>query len=80
MAIDFIPTTISTLIHTAVASHQTRFAAQHGIFIDSMERLIEVLGANGHKLTQNDGVRVLVDNTAWVTRHGVIDPVSGSNL
>jgi len=71
---------ITTLINIAVATHTTRFAAQKGIFIDNMEQLVTMLTDAGHKLQQNYGDRVLVDHSAWVTKHGVIYPVSGCNL
>jgi len=68
-------TTITTLINIAAATKTTRFAAQRGIFIDNMEQLVAMLTEAGHKMQQNDGKRVLVDHTAWVTAHGVIHPV-----
>jgi len=34
----------------------------------------------GLSVTQNDGERFLINNTAWMTRHGVIRAVSTSNL
>ena len=34
----------------------------------------------GLSVTQNDGERFLINNTAWMTRHGVIRAVNTSNL
>ena len=34
----------------------------------------------GLTVTQNDGERFLINNTAWMTRHGVIRAVDTSNL
>ena len=34
----------------------------------------------GLTVAQNDGERFLINNTAWMTRHGVIRAVNTSNL
>ena len=66
--------TLTDLINIAHASHQTRFAAQHGIFFDGMDDVLAVLVAAGHQVQQCDGTRVLVNHKAWVTKHGVVHP------
>jgi len=71
---------LTALINTAAASGTTRFAAQRGIFFDSMSDMIAKLNAEGLTMQQNDGERVLVSNKVWMTRHGVATPVNTSNL
>jgi len=43
----------------------------------AMQRAAE---REGLTVTQNDGERFLINNTAWMTRHGVIRAVNTSNL
>ena len=71
---------LTALINTASASGTTRFAAQRGIFFDSMSDMIAKLHAEGLVTQQDDGERVLVGNKVWMTRHGVATPVNTSNL
>jgi hypothetical protein len=66
--------TLSKLIHLAYSGHETRFSAQHGIFFDSMDEVLDALKIAGHQVQQCDGTRVLVDHRAWVTQHGVCYP------
>ena len=72
--------TITALINTASATNTTRFAAQRGIFFDSMSDMVAKLNAEGLTMQQNDGERVLVSNKVWMTRHGVATPVTTTNL
>ena len=72
--------TLTALINTASAANTTRFAAQRGIFFDSMSDMVAKLNAEGLTMQQNDGERVLVSNKVWMTRHGVATPVYTSNL
>jgi len=72
--------TLTALINTASAANTTRFAAQRGIFFDSMSDMVAKLNAEGLTMQQNDGERVLVSNKVWMTRHGVATPVNTSNL
>ena len=72
--------TLTALISTASATNTTRFAAQRGIFFDSMSDMVAKLNAEGLTMQQNDGERVLVGNKVWMTRHGVATPVNTSNL
>ena len=72
--------TLTALINTAASTNTTRFAAQRGIFFDSMSDMIVKLNAEGLATQQNDGERVLVGNKVWMTRHGVSTPVNTSNL
>ena len=72
--------TLTALINTASATNKTRFAAQRGIFFDSMSDMVAKLNAEGLTMQQNDGERVLVSNKVWMTRHGVATPVNNSNL
>ena len=53
-------TALTALINTASATHTTRFAAQRGIFFDSMSDMIAKLNAEGLATQQNDGERVRV--------------------
>ena len=72
--------TLTALINTASATHTTRFAAQRGIFFDSMADMVAKLNAEGLSTQQNDGERVLVANKVWMTRYGVATPVTTTNL
>ena len=72
--------TLTALINTASAANTTRFAAQRGIFFDSMSDMVAKLNAEGLTMQQNDGERVLVSNKVWMTRYGVATPVNTSNL
>jgi len=72
--------TLTALINTAASTNTTRFAAQRGIFFDSMSDMVAKLNAEGLTMQQNDGERVLVSNKVWMTRHGVATPVNNSNL
>jgi len=72
--------TLTALINTASATNTTRFAAQRGIFFDSMSDMVAKLNAEWLTMQQNDGERVLVSNKVWMTRHGVATPVNTSNL
>jgi hypothetical protein len=72
--------TLTSLINTASATNTTRFAAQRGIFFDSMSDMVAKLNAEGLTMQQNDGERVLVSNKVWMTRHGVATPVTTANL
>ena len=72
--------TLTALINTASAANTTRFAAQRGIFFDSMSDMVAKLNAEGLTMQQNDGERVLVSNKVWMTRHGVATPVNTTNL
>lgn len=36
--------------------------------------------SEGLNVTQNDGERFLINNTVWMTRHGVIRAVNTANL
>ena len=71
---------LTALINTASATGTTRFAAQRGIFFDSMADMIAKLNAEGLATQQNDGERVLVAHKVWMTRHGVATPVITTNL
>ena len=44
---------------------------------DAMAKAARQEGLN---VTQNDGERFLINNTAWMTRHGVIRAIDTSNL
>ena len=72
--------TLTALINTASATYTAQFAAQRGIFFDSMADMIAKLNAEGLATQQNDGERVLVAHKVWMTRHGVATPVTTSNL
>ena len=72
--------TLTALINTASATHTTRFAAQRGIFFDSMSDMIAKLNAEGLATQQNDGERALVAHKVWMTRYGVATPVTTTNL
>ena len=49
--------TLTALINTASAANTTRFAAQRGIFFDSMSDMVAKLNAEGLTMQQNDGER-----------------------
>ena len=72
--------TLADLVNTASATHTTRFAAQRGIFFDSMADMIAKLNAEGLATQQNDGERALVAHKVWMTRYGVATPVTTTNL
>lgn len=69
-------------------------AANHGQLIDfyliqtgafnlpygDTEAMAQAAQSEGLTVTQNDGERFLLNNTAWMTRHGVIRAVNTSNL
>lgn len=69
-------------------------AANHGKLIDfyliqtgafnlpygDTEAMAQAAQDEGLTVTQNDGERFLLNNTAWMTRHGVIRAVNTSNL
>ena len=73
-------TKLAALINRAAADTTTYYAAQKGIFFDSMDDLISKVEAEGFSTQQNDGERVLVGFKVWMTRYGVITPVRTSNL
>jgi len=72
--------TLTALINTASATYTAQFAAQRGIFFDSMADMIAKLSAEGLSTQQNDGERVLVAHKVWMTRYGVATPVTTTNL
>ena len=72
--------TLTSLINTAASTSTTRFAAQRGIFFDSMSDMVAKLNAEGLTMQQNDGERVLVAHKVWMTRYGVATPVTTTNL
>lgn len=45
--------------------------------VDAMAQAAQDEGLN---VTQNDGERFLINNTVWMTRHGVIRAVNTANL
>ena len=67
--------TMTALINRAVASNTVYFAAQHRIFFTDMNDLIAKLESEGLRTQQICGDEVLVGHKAWVTRHGVINPI-----
>ena len=71
---------LTALINRAANDTTTYYAAQKGIFFDSMEDMIAQIVALGFSTQQNDGERVLIGHKVWMTRHGVITPVNTSNL
>lgn len=73
-------TNLTALINRAAADTTAYYAAQKGIFFDSMDDMIAKVEAEGHSTQQNDGHRVLVGSKVWMTRYGVITPVNTSNL
>ena len=73
-------TELAGLINRAAARNTTFFAAQKGIFFDSMDDMIAKVEAEGFSTQQNDGERVLVGFKVWMTRYGVITPMNTSNL
>jgi hypothetical protein len=73
-------TNLTALINRAAADTTTYYAAQKGIFFDSMDDMIAKVEAEGFSTQQNDGERVLVGHKVWMTRHGVVTPVNTSNL
>ena len=73
-------TELAGLINRAAARNTTCFAAQKGIFFDSMDDMIAKVEAEGFSTQQNDGERVLVGFKVWMTRYGVITPMNTSNL
>lgn len=73
-------TNLTALINRAAARTTTHYAAQKGIFFDSMDDMIAKVEAEGFSTQQNDGERALVGHKVWMTRHGVITPVNTSNL
>ena len=73
-------TKLTSIINRAASDTTTYYAAQKGIFFDSMEDMIAKVEAEGFSTQQNDGDRVLVGFKVWMTRHGVITPVNTSNL
>lgn len=44
------------------------------------EAMAQAAQQEGLTVTQNDGERFLINNTAWMTRHGVIRAANASNL
>ena len=72
--------TLTALINTASATYTAQFAAQRGIFFDSMADMIAKLNAEGLSTQQNDGERVLVAHKVCMTRYGVATPVTTTNL
>ena len=73
-------TKLAAIINRAATGTTTYYAAQKGIFFDSMDDLISKVEAEGFSTQQNDGERVLVGFKVWMTRYGVITPVRTSNL
>ena len=73
-------TELAGLINRAAAGSTTYFAAQKGIFFDSMDDMIAKVEAEGFSTQQNDGERVLVGFKVWMTRYGVMTPMNTSNL
>jgi hypothetical protein len=73
-------TKLTALINRAADSETTYYAAQKGIFFDSMDDMIAKLNADGFSTQQSDGKRVLVGQKVWMTRYGVITPINTSNL
>jgi len=73
-------TKLTTLINRAANDSTTYYAAQQGIFFDSMDDMIAEVEDAGFSTQQNDGERVLVGFKVWMTRYGVITPVNTSNL
>lgn len=73
-------TKLTAIINRAANDTTTYFAAQQGVFFDSMDDMISKLHAEGFNTQQNDGERVLVGHMVWMTRYGVITPVNTSNL
>jgi len=71
---------LTTLINRAANGTTTYYAAQKGMFFDSMDDLIKRVEALGFSTQQNDGDRVLVGHAVWMTRYGVATPVNTSNL
>lgn len=67
--------TMKSLINRAVATNTVFYAAQQEIFFAGMNDLIAKLESEGLRIQQNDGDGVLVDHKAWVTRHGVVNPI-----
>ena len=69
-------------------------AANHGKIVDfyliqtgafdlpygSTDAMAQAAQSEGLTITQNDGERFLINNTAWMTRHGVIRAVNTANL
>jgi len=72
--------TITALINRAASRNTTTYAAQKGIFFDSMDDMIAKIKAEGLSTQQNDGERVLVAFKVWMTHYGVITPMNTSNL
>lgn len=70
---------LTSLINCAASNNTTYFAAQKGIFFDSMDDMIAAVEAEGFSTQQNDGERVLVGHKVWMTRHGVITPINTLN-
>ncbi len=73
-------TKLSALINRAAAGRTVYYAAQQGVFFDSMSEMVAAVEAAGFSTQQSDGDRVLVGFKVWMTRHGVITPVNTSNL
>ena len=73
-------TKLAGLINRAASGNTTYFAAQKGIFFDSMDDMISKVEAEGFSTQQNDGERVLVGFKVWMTRYGVMTPMNTSNL
>ena len=69
-------------------------AANHGALVDfyliqtgafdlpygDTDAMAQAAQSEGLTVSQNDGERFLINNTAWMTRHGVIRAVNTSNL
>jgi len=44
------------------------------------EAMAKAAQDEGLTVTQNDGERFLINNTAWITKHGAIRAINTSNL
>ena len=73
-------TKLTAIINRASDSNTIYYAAQRGIFFDSMDDMVSKLNADGFSTQQSDGKRVLVGHKVWMTRFGVITPINTSNL
>lgn len=76
---------ITKTMHRA-ASHGSivnYYLIQSGAFnlpYGDTDAMAQAAQQEGLSVTQNDGERFLINNTAWMTRHGVIRAVNTSNL
>jgi hypothetical protein len=73
-------TLMGFIVNRASSRYTVTYAAQKGVFFESMDDLCATLGDAGFGLTQRYADRVLAGYKAWVSVDGVVTPINSSNL